>query len=411
LRVLAYMHVKVQHFSGSVLGIIDVQPCNKLEYIRQQILQIKGVQIGAFDLVHGTRLLCDNETVEDVDLHDGESILIVDREAPQVLTVSNHCILSLFEPESGECVRHFSGPSNEVMSAVFTPDGCKVLTVSRDGTAMVFDIEQNDPLQVMNQDQLGLSVFSPDGDRLVTLSSESDAQVFDVQTNTCQKVLKGCRIHDIIAKASFFSLDGSSILVVGIINELFIINIDSGNSVVLEDVKSAVFTPDGKSVLAVLCTGVVQRFDAISGVCLQEYDVDSLWMEFVACAPCGNKFVAVSSACAAAVVGVDKGNVICKIENLGYYMHPNTAVFAPDGESVLFALDSHKVMLFDAKSGEVICTMRGHVGVVNSAAFSKDGRYALTASNDDTAKVFSVPSGVCVSTMNVGGVVQSAVFS
>ncbi len=71
-------------------------------------------------------------------------------------------------------------------SAVFSPDGTRVVTASWDKTARVWDAVTGKSLSrpFEHQDRVWSAAFSPDGTRVVTASWDRTAQVWHVLPNT-----------------------------------------------------------------------------------------------------------------------------------------------------------------------------------------------------------------------------------
>ena len=99
-----------------------------------------------------------------------------------------------------------------------------------------------------------------------------------------------------------------------------------------------------------------------------------------------------------------------------------TAVFSPDGTSVLTTSWNGTVKLFCARCGTCTTTFTCHawpymVPDVHSAVFSPDGTYVLTTSNDylcdsGTAQIWNIASGECTTRINFDtGSIDTAVFS
>ena len=88
------------------------------------------------------------------------------------------------------------------------------------------------------------------------------------------------------------------------------------------------------------------------------------------------------------------------------------ALFSPDGRRILTASDDGRARVWDADSRQVLATLQGHTGGVQNAAFSPDGRRILTASTDKTARVWNGDSGQLLATLQGHtNYILSAVFS
>ena len=78
----------------------------------------------------------------------------------------------LWDAASGQELRVLRGHESRVSSAVFSPDGARVLTASDDNTARLWDAASGQELRVLrgHEDTVNSAVFSPDGARVLTAS-------------------------------------------------------------------------------------------------------------------------------------------------------------------------------------------------------------------------------------------------
>jgi WD40 repeat protein len=72
----------------------------------------------------------------------------------------------------------------EIKSALFSPDGGRVVTASIDNTARIWNANSGVPLgdAMQHRGAVYFAVFSPDGQRIATASGDSTARVWDAQT-------------------------------------------------------------------------------------------------------------------------------------------------------------------------------------------------------------------------------------
>jgi tRNA A-37 threonylcarbamoyl transferase component Bud32 len=69
------------------------------------------------------------------------------------------------------------------------------------------------------------------------------------------------------------------------------------------------------------------------------------------------------------------------------------AKLSPDGFTVLTGGADGTARLWDAFTGEVRATLRGHRGQITSVAFSKNGRVAMTVGEDQTVRLWDASNG------------------
>ena len=100
----------------------------------------------------------------------------------RVLTASNDKTARLWEAESGKLLTTFQGHTGPVQSAVFSPDGRRVLTASGDNTARLWEVDSGKLLATFQGHTTWVSsaVFSPDGRRVLTASDDNTARLWPV---------------------------------------------------------------------------------------------------------------------------------------------------------------------------------------------------------------------------------------
>jgi hypothetical protein len=91
-------------------------------------------------------------------------------------------IARLWEADRGKLLAIFKGHIYAVNSAVFSPDGERVLTASNDNTARLWEADSGKLLATFQSHagRVNSAVFSPDGRRVLTASEDKTARLWPV---------------------------------------------------------------------------------------------------------------------------------------------------------------------------------------------------------------------------------------
>jgi WD40 repeat protein/tRNA A-37 threonylcarbamoyl transferase component Bud32 len=172
----------------------------------------------------------------------------------------------------------------------------------------------------------------------------------------------------------------------------------------------AVFSPDGKSILTIGYDARV--WDAATGrpTTPALYHVPT-WGPFTgAFSPDGSRVVAGGGETnSVRVYDARTGQPLTPPLRTGNWVFHTT--FSPDGRRVAAGGWDTNVWVWDASTGVVATTLRGHTGVVTQASFSPDGGRLLTASFDGTARLWDAASGMELHRLRHAAAVRNAVFS
>ena len=314
------------------------------------------------------------------------------------------CTMWLWNGRSNELA--VLGHGDEVYSAVFSPDGQRILTASRGGTAQLWNLGGS-RLHLLHRHRgfVRLAVFNPDGQMIVT-ASESTVHLWDGMGNELA-VLRG---HTDWVYSAAFSSDGQRIVTAsgdgrarlwdGAGNELTVLRGHGGW------VWSAVFSPDGQRIVTASGDGTARLWDG-AGNELAVLRGHKREVNSAVFSPDGQRIVT-ASADGTVRLWDGMGNELAVLR--GHERGVNSAVFSPDGQRIVTASADGTARLWD-RAGNELAVLRGHELEANSAVFSPDGQRIVTASVDGTARLWDGMGNELAVLRGHRGEVNSAVFS
>ncbi len=280
--------------------------------------------------------------------------------------------------EKGDSIFNFKC-IGEPVNAVFSPDGKSVLTSGNDFVAKVWDF--SDPFLHRFPKQLyaiNTVDYFPEGDRYLTAAFDSTARIYD-GTGRLIDSLK----HNADVFSAYFSPDGVRILTASK-DSMARIWIPKQSHVIplhhLADVTSATFSHDGHLVLTA-CRDSLIRLWTPDGQVLDSIHLNGE-VESASFSPDDKQILTTTSDSTSTLLDVSG-------ETLTVMKHPSsvfTATFSPDGTKIMTASADSLVRLWSS-SGELLLKLK-HAEKPRKAVFSTDGNYLITGGK--TAKIWKL---------------------
>ncbi|MDA9206945.1 caspase family protein [Crocinitomicaceae bacterium] len=267
-------------------------------------------------------------------------------------------------------------------------------------------------IPVGHTDVVNSAVFSPDGTKVLTRSWDKTARLWDVNSGKLIHTLEG---HEAGVYSTVFSPDGSKILTTGKTVKLW----DSCNGKLIQtfinwhnsreqEIYAAIFSSDGSKILA-HSFSYVSLFNSSSGELIW-WTKSSGQIGSAAFSPNGRKIVIASWDNVISILSSRSGKTINILS--GHDDSVRSAVFDNTGKKILSASYDGTAVLWKSNSGKIIQRFEKHTDVIESAVFSSDGLKVLTASRDNTACIFEIGNGKHIHTLSGHTEdVLSAIFS
>jgi WD40 repeat protein/serine/threonine protein kinase len=341
------------------------------------------------------------------------------RHATQIFTVSKDGTARIWDvasySESATLERHgLKAHSYVVRSASFSPDGNRVLTVCREvafqDTARVWDIASGAEIKIdgpvpalhdfSERTFFGLSaVFSPNGDRILTAEFGGTAQIWSSSSGGEIATLDG---HVDGVHSAVFSPDGGRVLTASQDGTARIWDAGSGAELATLTghsgaVYSARFDPRGERILTESEDETARIWDAASGAELAVLSGHTPYARRSVFSPDGRRLLVGSEDHTARIWDTASGAELRTLT--GHSGAVLSAVFSPDGSRALTASEDKSARIWDATSGSELVKLKGHSDAIHSAIYSPDGSRIVTVSDNKTARIWDAGSGVEFATL------------
>src|SRR6266496_1072627 len=281
-----------------------------------------------------------------------------------------------------------------VHSVQFSPDSQRVVTVSGDKTAWLWDAASGKAIgEPMKHESLVYSAeFSPDSQRVVTASADKTARLWD---GAGGKAIGEPMKHEKTVRSAQFSPDGQRVVTASVDNTARLWEAASGKPIGEpmkheKTVRSAQFSPDSQRVVTASWDNTARLWDGDSGKAIGEPMKHEGWVYSAQFSPDGRRVVTASVDNTARLWDGASGKAIG--EPMKHEGAVDSAQFSPDGQRVVTVSADNTARLWDGASGKPIGEPMKHEGLVYSAQFSPDGQRVVTASGDKTARLWDLPA-------------------
>lgn len=243
------------------------------------------------------------------------------------------------------------------------------------------------PTLTLNSQVTALA-YSPAGDVIAGGLSDHTIQLWSTANG---KPLNILRDHNGMIKSLAYMPHGGVMASGGDDSQIKLWNLETGKLLKTlqskTEVESLSYSPDGKFLIS---SGYneVQRWDSSTGEGLSAFKkTDIGFISSLSYSPDG-KFIAIGLDHGGIQIwDASSGEVINSLK--GHEREVHAIVYSPDGNVIASGSEDGTIILWNVNNGQELKTLLGHEGEVRSLAFSPDGKNIITGSDDRTVRLWS----------------------
>ncbi len=312
----------------------------------------------------------------------------------RLLSVSKDGTARIWDLSGNEPPRIFKEHDAAILHAEMAPDGSRFVTASDDHTARIWNVEGKDkPIVLKGHDSsVTWAAFSPDGSRVATASMDKTVRVWRVDGSSAPVVLSG---HRMPVMQVVWRSDGRYLVTASTDGDALVWPAEGGTALWLRGqcgpLFSASFSPDGSRVLV-----GAGEFDAAGTVDFTAAVFDSNGLSSLARPRRNYDHAAFVDTTGTFVLSTYDDRTVQRwslnetgdpLIVTGHQDWVTSAVPSPSGKRMMtVSLDrTARIVSADGSSEPVV--LQGHTGAVRRAAWSPDETRVVTISDDKTARV------------------------
>jgi len=337
----------------------------------------------------------------------GVATAVFSPDGKRMVTSSLDNTVKIWEISSGLLLANLTGHSDTVTCAYYSPDGKKIVTACEDGTAKIWDAYTTNLLADIkgHTDKVFIAEYSPDGKKIVTASADRTAKIWDAETGKMLADLKG---HLLGVWPAHFSRDGKKIITASDDSTAKIWDAVTGNLLAdlrghTASVKDANFSPDGKEIVTGSDDSTAKIWDAETGKLLFNLTGHKDVVTFASFSPEGKTILTGSDDGFAKIWNAENGNILfsmlgkkkTQLDKFKFY-YPDiitAAQYSPDGKKILTVYLDSSVKIWDAATRKLLRDIKRDFVYVNSASFSADGKKFALALASGNIEIREINSG------------------
>lgn len=319
---------------------------------------------------------------------NGPLMITYSPDGTSVLTAHSNGKIYLNDTSNGHLLKIFEGHTAPVNSALFSKDGCLIVSSSDDNTIRIWDYKRGHILPFTKTiNGIRYASYSFEGKNIVATKKNGNVILLDETYNPSATIYK----DEPGAKMSVVSKSGQYIAFLLVDNTIKIWNR------VNKKMTTIPFYDGTKLLDRPSDLHMIGKLDGFNEDDLElelefkpkkaSKQILNSWIDI---SPDEKELLSVSHT-TVDIYDIDNGQKIGTLS--GHKRNINTARFSYDGQSIITSSLDKTARIWNTETRETVNILQGHLGGLNYAEFSPDGHLAVTTSVDKTIRVWSVITG------------------
>ena len=340
----------------------------------------------------------------------GVATAVFSPDGKRIVTSSLDYSVKIWEAGTGLLLANLTGHSDTVVTASFSPDGKLILSSGEDGTAKLWDANSTALIADIKADEgkIRYASFSPDGKKFLTAAENGSLKLWDVATGNLLVDFIG---HSKMILEAWFSSNGKKIVTASVDSTAKIWDAQTGKILIdFKDHKSEVhsisLSPDGKKAVTGSADSTAKVWDAETGKILFNLKKDEGSEDYTIFSPDGKKILTVTDNGFTKTWDAQTGKLLQELggkkEKKTYRDLVIAAFFSPDGKKIFTGLLDCSVKIWDVATGKLLKDIKGKNDWLNNASFSPDGKKFALALAYGHAEIWDAANGTLLTDLRGG---------
>ncbi|RZL49483.1 MAG: hypothetical protein EOP00_06960 [Pedobacter sp.] len=309
----------------------------------------------------------------------------------------------VFDLATGKLKFVLKGNTREVIDAAYFPEGNKIITIGYDQPLRIWDASNGILLKEIKDAENAFYkfCFAKGGSELLGINAENQVQTWDVKNLSLKNTFTG---HSKILLNAEFAKDGKSFITAtdgAMVKKWETLTGKLQVSYQMNDqgpLNSAKLIDDEEDIFSFTETGVQLR-KALDGTMIKEILLGENAVITSAQVSPDQKTLLTTGFWNAIpkVWDLENKKLLLSLKGHESKYGVDIASYSPNGDKILTAstgpVNDKLAKLWDAKTGNLIHTFKGHTFEIKFAKFSTDGKNVITAGADNVVKKWDVNTG------------------